>query len=153
MRSRTTTARITVILTAVVLATATLTSCSVNIGKTHCNLNVQNPHQSNGSPRYMDAKLTFSCDGLVRDALVKIKLQKQSGSGQWVDVPRSTNTDSRSQLDAGRVVKLMTAGNLLCSVGTYRALGWGRGTNAQGVRDESKEWYPGNVVKVTCPKR
>lgn len=111
-----------------------------------------NPHQSAGSPRYMDAKLRWTCDGPVTNTSVSIKMQRRTASGGWVDVPNSLNTYKRSKvLPAGERVTLMTGGNLVCTPGTYRTGGKGGATNAKG-KSASIGWAYGDPVKVSCSK-
>lgn len=136
-------------LSLLVLATSLLSGCALAVGGTTCDMNVQNPHQSSGSPRYMDAKLTFTCNGAVKNAYLSIKMQKRLGNGAWVDVPNSQNSLGPFELGAGTTRELMTGGNLLCADGTYRAAGKGKGTNARG-QSTSMDWYYGDPVSVTC---
>jgi hypothetical protein len=115
--------RATAAIATVAIAGALASGCSASIGKNLCDLNIQNPHQSSGSPRYMDAKITFTCNAVVTNATVKIKMQKRTASGTWVDVPNSTNTLSKNTIQKGQKITLMTGGSLLCSAGTYLAVG------------------------------
>lgn len=100
----------------------------------------------------MDSKLTFSCDGAVTNATISIKMQKRTASGTWVDVPNSLNSSGPFKLAANTTAKIMTGGNLLCVVGTFRTAGKGKATNAQGVTD-SIDWYYGDPAQVTCDKK
>ena len=98
----------------------------------------------------MDSKLTFQCDGAVHAVSVTVKMQRNVG-GSWIEVPNSSRTISIDNLPANTPLKVMTGGNLLCTVGTFRTAGKGRATNAQGLSD-SLDWYYGDPVDVTCPK-
>lgn len=141
--------RRTAVAVVMMLGIGAFSGCAMALGNTRCNLNVQNPHQSRGTPRYMDSKLTFTCDRVVHAVSITIKMQRRAG-GSWIEVPNSSRTISIDNLLANTPLKVMTGGNLLCTVGTFRTAGRGTATNAQGLRD-SLDWYYGDPVSVTCP--
>ncbi len=126
----------------------TLTGCAAAVGAASCDINVQNPHQSSGSPRYMDAKATITCSATVTNVSATIKLQKKNGSS-WVDVAGSEGTNTKSSLAANAKLVVMTGGNLRCVNGTYRAAGKGSATY-QGKSNGSAVWQYGSETSVVC---
>jgi hypothetical protein len=46
-----------------IAVTAGLSGCVANLEGVSCNFQVNNPHESSGTPGYIDAKATVSCDG------------------------------------------------------------------------------------------
>lgn len=143
--------RIGAALASISLAAAALTGCSATLGLgdyLQCEMNVQNPHQSKGSPQYMDSKMSFLCNGPVNQVNLAIKMEKYVGS-QWVLVPTSPATRFVGSNPSRTVIKIQTGGNLPCVNGTYRTVGKGSATNSDGLSD-STDWYAADPVEVTC---
>lgn len=130
------------------LVSVSLTGCVEAFGGGQCDINIQNPHQSHGTPTAMDAKATIRCTVVVTAVSVTIKMQRKSSSGVWADVPGTINTRETASLAANSnfVVTTRPRG---CVAGTYRAAGRGNATY-KGVANASAVWQYGNAAKVVC---
>lgn len=125
-----------------------LTGCSASVGNVRCDFtSVQNPHESHGSPGWMEGKATLKCTGAIDSASATIKMQKLSG-GSWVDVSGTSYTRNIAPVKANTSYTIMTA-DKRCANGTYRIAVKGKGT-LKGYPAQSFDWQYGNSAVIKC---
>ncbi len=130
-----------------VLVVPSLTGCVANVLGTSCNFQVNNPHQSSGKPKYMDAKATLVCDGQVENLSGTIKLQQYVG-GKWKDSPGTQRTQTFPRANANQKLTVQTA-DKLCTNGKFRAAARGSGSRG-GKPAQSIAWQYSQTVVIKC---
>jgi hypothetical protein len=116
-----------------------------------CDINVQNVHQSKGTPRSMDAKATMSCSTTVTNAVLNMKIEQKSGNSWMVIETNSGYTDQKNP-HIGSLAAYETVTRQVeheCRNGTYRAAARGSAV-LNGVPSGIKEWKYGNTSTITC---
>jgi hypothetical protein len=131
----------------VAILTAGRSGCVANLEGVSCNFKVNNPHESNGTPGYIDAKATVSCDGEVDWLSGTVKLQRLIGP-KWVDVPKTLKSRSVPNPRPNKPITIQTA-DFKCKKGIFRAAARGAGSRA-GQPRKSSAWQYSQTVKNPC---
>jgi hypothetical protein len=124
-----------------------LSGCSASLGGVRCDFTVNHPHESKGSPGWMEGKARLRCTGAIDSAEGVVKMQRYS-QGKWRDVSGTWFSRTITPVKPNTTYTIMTA-DKLCSDGTYRVAAKGSGV-LKGHRRASIAWQYGGAAKITC---